>query len=120
MLDTPAYQRLLEGRAGYREFQDAKWEALSVVMWCAMAREIAHQPSQLPELAGVRCPTLVLVGEQDAPFVPDSEAMVATIPDARLAVIPEAGHSPQFENPERWLAALTGFLDELDASEAVA
>jgi pimeloyl-ACP methyl ester carboxylesterase len=28
-----------------------------------------------------------------------------------LAVIPDAGHSPQFENPDAWWAALTEFLD---------
>jgi pimeloyl-ACP methyl ester carboxylesterase len=120
VLDTPAYEQLLEGRAGYREFQDAKWEALSVVMWCAMARDLAHQPQQLPLLAGVGCPTLVIVGEQDTPFVGDSRAMAEAIPDARLVVIPDAGHSPQFENPEEWIAALAEFLDRIDAPEAVA
>ena len=37
--------------------------------------------------------------------------MAATIPGAELVVIPNAGHSPQFENPAAWLAALDGFLD---------
>jgi pimeloyl-ACP methyl ester carboxylesterase len=39
--------------------------------------------------------------------------MAATIPGASLTVIPDAGHSPQFENPQAWWAALTGFLDGL-------
>ncbi len=120
VLETPAYQQMLEGRSGYREFQDAKWEALSVVMWCAMTRDMAHQPQQLELLAGVGCPTLVIVGDQDQPFMSDSQAMAETIPDARLGVIPEAGHSPQFENPEAWIAAVTEFLDHIDTDEAVA
>jgi 3-oxoadipate enol-lactonase len=120
VLETPAYEQLLEGRAGYQEFQDAKWAALSVVMWSAMARDMARQPQQLEALASVTCPTLVIVGEQDVPFVGDCRRMAATIPDARLVVIPNAGHSPQFENPEPWIASLTGFLAELDAAEAVA
>lgn len=120
VLDTPAYELLLEGRAGYREFQDAKWEALSVVMWCAMARDMAHQPQQLDELTAVACPTLVIVGDQDTPFLSDSRRMAETIPDATLAVIPDAGHSPQFENPDSWFRALSGFLDHVDAAEAVA
>ena len=37
--------------------------------------------------------------------------MAETIPGAELAVIPDAGHSPQFENPAAWLAALEHFLD---------
>ena len=120
VLGTPAYEQLLEGRAGYREFQDAKWEDLSLAMWCAMARDMAYQPQQLALLAAVDCPTLVMVGDQDKPFIRDSRAMADTMPDARLALIPDAGHSPQFENPEAWLATLTDFLDHLDATEAVA
>jgi len=120
VLETPAYEQVLEGRAGYEEFLDAKWEAVSVVMWSAMAREMAHQPQQLDALASVACPTLVIVGDQDKPFLGDSRRMAETIPGARLAVVPKAGHSPQFENPDAWFAALSGFLDELDAAEAVA
>jgi pimeloyl-ACP methyl ester carboxylesterase len=119
-LDTPAYQQLLAERPGYREFQDAKWDALSVVMWAAMGRAIAHQPDQLADLAAVECPTLVIVGEQDAPFLDVSHAMAATIAGADLAVIPEAGHSPQFENPAAWIGALAGFLDGVDRSEPAA
>ena len=33
-------------------------------------------------------------------------------------VIPDAGHSPQFENPPVWFAALDGFLAELPAAQA--
>jgi pimeloyl-ACP methyl ester carboxylesterase len=30
-----------------------------------------------------------------------------------LSIIPDAAHSPQFENPYAWWAALTDFLDQL-------
>jgi pimeloyl-ACP methyl ester carboxylesterase len=33
-----------------------------------------------------------------------------------LVTIPNAGHSPQFENSEAWIAALTGFLSALPAA----
>jgi pimeloyl-ACP methyl ester carboxylesterase len=112
-LETPAYHRTLEQRPGYQEFQEAKWAALSVVMWATLAKEIAHQPDDLARLAGVQRPTLVLVGDQDRPFVADSRAMAEAIPCADLVVIPDAGHSPQFENPDAWAQALTGFLDQL-------
>jgi hypothetical protein len=39
--------------------------------------------------------------------------MAATVPGAELAVIPTAGHSPQFENPAAWFAALHDFLADL-------
>ncbi len=109
-LATPAYARLLAERPGYQEFNDRKWEALSAVMWAAMGREIRDQPDELAALAVVTCPTLVIVGDQDEPFFGVSHQMAATIPGAELAVIPDAGHSPQFENPAVWLGALERFL----------
>jgi len=110
-LGTPAYERILAERPGYQEFNDRKWESLSAVMWATLGREIRDQPDQLAALTGVRCPTLVLVGEQDTPFLGVSRDMVETIPAAALVVIPDAGHSPQFENPDAWLRAIEGFLD---------
>ena len=109
-LDTPAYQRTLAERPGYREFGDAKWAALSRAMWVTMSIEIRDQPDQLDELASVHCPTLVLVGVEDEPFRRVSDRMAATIPSADLVVIPDAGHSPQFENGPVWLDGLRAFL----------
>lgn len=114
-LDTPAHQRLLAQRPGYRELEARSWEALSIEMWAGSIREIAHQPDQLADLATVRCPTLVLVGDQDAAFLEPCRAMSDIIPGAQLIVIPDAGHSPQFENPEAWRAALVEFLGAFDA-----
>ncbi len=42
--------------------------------------------------------------------------MAEAIPDAQLVVIPDAGHSPQTENPDAWIAALAGFLSSLPAA----
>ena len=109
-LDTPAYQRTLAERPGYREFGDAKWAALSRAMWTTMSIEIRDQPDQLADLAGVHSPTLVIVGVEDDPFRRVSDEMAATIPAAELVVIPAAGHSPQFENGPAWLGALRAFL----------
>ncbi len=118
-LETKPYHRLLATRPGYQEFQEAKWAALSGVMWGAMAREIGRQPDQLAALAGVVCPTLVIVGAEDAPFRGPSDVMAATITGARLVVVPEAGHSPQFENPTVWFDAVAGFLQDVGTLEEV-
>jgi pimeloyl-ACP methyl ester carboxylesterase len=109
-LATPAYERLLVERPDYQEFNDRKWATLSAVMWATLAREIRDQPDELAALASVSVPTLVMVGEQDEPFVAVSRAMADTIPGAELVVIPDAGHSPQFENGSVWIAALERFL----------
>jgi pimeloyl-ACP methyl ester carboxylesterase len=121
-LETPSYLRLLRERPGYREFCEAKWEALSPVMWATLAVEIVHQDDQLAMLTTVTCPTLVVVGAEDRPFLDASRLMAATIPGAELVVVPDAGHSPQFENAPAWFAAVDGFFRRLDtraAKEAV-
>ena len=112
-LETPAYRRLLWERPGYEAFCAYKWDALSEVMWAALVRMIASQPDDLDAMAGITCPTLVIVGEQDESFVGPSQAMAATIPGARLVIVPDAGHSPQFENPPVWDAAVREFLGSL-------
>jgi pimeloyl-ACP methyl ester carboxylesterase len=79
-------------------------------MWAAVATEIVNQPDRLEKLRDVQVPALVIVGEQDAPFMGHSERMAKTLPAGRLAVIADGGHSPQFEAPDEWFAVLTDFL----------
>jgi 3-oxoadipate enol-lactonase len=112
-LMTPAFLRLLHEKPGYSEFCDAKLLASSPAMWLAMSESLLSQPDRLDRLADVDVPTLVIVGEQDTPFVAHAERMAKTIPGARLAIIPEAGHSPQFENTDAWWAALSSFLEDV-------
>ena len=113
-LETPAYKRALVERPGYRAFEDRKWADLSEIAWGAIALELAHQRDDLAALAAaVRFPMLVLVGAQDTPFVIASDAIVDAIDTAQLVVIPDAGHSPQFENPAAWIEALSQFLSSV-------
>lgn len=114
-LVTAAHARVVAERPGYEEFGVRKWFAQSPVMYERILMEIVDQPDQLAPLAAVACPALVIVGDQDEPFLRASRAMADTIPGAALVVIPDAGHSPQFENPGAWIDALSGFLAEVDA-----
>jgi pimeloyl-ACP methyl ester carboxylesterase len=114
-LDTPAYKRVLAARPGYPEFEARKWADLSEIMWATIAREIAYQTDDLPAMTTLRCPLLIVVGVQDKPLVTASQRMADAIPGSELVVIPDAGHSPQFENAAAWIAALTGFLSALPA-----
>jgi 3-oxoadipate enol-lactonase len=116
-LETPAYKRVAAERPGFAEFEARKWNGMSEIMWGTMAHELAYQADDLPALvASLRAPLLLLVGSQDKPFVTASELIAEAIPSAQLVVIPDAGHSPQFENPAAWIAALTGFLSALPAT----
>jgi len=69
------------------------------------------RPDARPGLASIGVPTLVVVGAQDALTPPsDSEAMAASIPDARLVAIPGAGHLTPMERPGAVAAALGDFF----------
>ena len=112
--DPTAHKRLVEQDPEYAEFNKAKTLACSPAMWLAMVDEMFAQPDRLEALSGLAVPTLVVVGEQDDSFRAQSERIGRTIPGARLVVIPDAAHLPQFEATERWWAALTEFLDGLE------
>ncbi|MEM9747703.1 MAG: alpha/beta fold hydrolase [Actinomycetota bacterium] len=58
------------------------------------------------------CPTLILVGADDAKFRAIGERLVGAIPRAHLAVVAGAGHSVHLERPELTLDALAAFLDD--------
>ncbi len=62
-------------------------------------------------LRGIRCPTLVLCGRQDAwSGLPQHEEMAAMVPGAALAVIDNCGHMVTMERPERVADALLDWL----------
>jgi pimeloyl-ACP methyl ester carboxylesterase len=116
VLGTPAYERLLAERAGFAEYAEWKWSRLTPAMWAALGPEIAREPDATGDVRDLACPALVMIGELDDMFYEASLALADAAPVCRLAVIPDAGHHPQFENPDAWLAALTAFLDDLAAT----
>jgi len=65
----------------------------------------------LDELGDIAAPTLVIVGADDLPTpVPRSHTIVDNIKDARLAVVPNCGHSSTIERPEAISTLLRTFL----------
>jgi 3-oxoadipate enol-lactonase len=90
---------------------DRRLRGTSGAMYAAMALALLDQDDRLSRLHDLSVPTLVLVGAQDAPFLPDSRRLAGAIPGARLEVVPDAGHSPQRENAAAWRAALDSFLE---------
>ncbi len=64
------------------------------------------------ELAAIRCPTLILTGEEDTPQPPrNSEKLAAAIRDAMLVRIPACGHSSSLEAPEAVIVAMKQFME---------
>jgi pimeloyl-ACP methyl ester carboxylesterase len=88
----------------------------------AMARALFDQSGQrevlLDRLPEVTAPTLVIWGAKDA-LLPVSQARAAVkrLPRGTLAVLPDCGHLPQVEFPERFSAVLGDWLTGLDISD---
>jgi pimeloyl-ACP methyl ester carboxylesterase len=82
----------------------------------AATRGMMKRPSSEPTLAQIKCPTLVMVGEQDGLTPPaESQRMAGAIAGGRLVTIPGAGHLSNLEAPQAFNQALTGFLSSLPA-----
>lgn len=70
------------------------------------------RPDSTSLLPSVRCPTLILVGDEDIVTPPAlSVDMQRAIGGAELTVIPRAGHLSSIEQPEAFNAALARFLE---------
>lgn len=108
-------ERVRNERPGYIEFGVRKLLSSSPAMYASMAQRMATVDDRLDALSGLDLPTLVVVGAEDDEFLAPSRALADAIPGARLEVIDDAAHSPQFENPDRWWKVVNRFLDEVRA-----
>lgn len=110
-------RRLYAERPGYGASVEAKVRATSPVMARAMMAELTRGADRLPELRSLDLPVSVIAGEHDMPgFVVAAKAMADAIPGAKLAILAGAAHSPQFETPDVWWAAVTDFLNGVSAA----
>jgi proline iminopeptidase len=67
----------------------------------------------LPGLASVRCPTLVMGGEDDpVTTIDDMADIAAALPPhlVRFERIPDCGHGPFFDRPEHTLKIIREFI----------
>jgi pimeloyl-ACP methyl ester carboxylesterase len=77
----------------------------------ALVSPLGQREVLVDHLPSLKMPTLVVWGARDRVF-PESQAReaVARLPEGSLALIPDCGHMPHVECPERFLAALGGFI----------
>jgi pimeloyl-ACP methyl ester carboxylesterase len=75
--------------------------------FAAQIRALLARPDAGGLLGAIRCPTLVLCGEQDG-WSPAGRhvAMAEQISGARLVLVPECGHMSTLERPEAVTRAL--------------
>ena len=81
-----------------------------------MTRKVVgrHDSWVIENLAEIKVPTLVLLGETDTRFLQVSEYMSKAIPGAQYVIILEAGHGANLDNAEVFNKAVTDFLRKLN------
>ena len=72
-------------------------------------------PPLLDRLARVDAPMLVIAGALDETGRERAETVAAALPDARLAIVPGAGHTPHLERPAAFRRLVDAFLDAAPA-----
>jgi pimeloyl-ACP methyl ester carboxylesterase len=78
------------------------------------ARLFAGRNRAPEELANVACPILFISGDEDVVMPPFAgDAIAAVVPGARVAHIPDAGHSGYFERPAVFNRLLEEFFADL-------
>jgi pimeloyl-ACP methyl ester carboxylesterase len=104
---------VLAGRS--REMREAMGQHASAQGLAHSARGMLAQDGSevIDGLGTIKVPTLVIVGDQDTPFLAPCEYMAKKIPGARLEVIPGAGHSSNLDQPVIFNRVLGDFLASL-------
>ena len=69
-----------------------------------------HDARVMNSLPHINVPALVLVGENDTPFLKATDYMASKIPGARKVVIANAGHASNIDQPQAFNAAVIDFL----------
>lgn len=57
------------------------------------------------------CPVLAIAGEKDGAMPDAMTRHFGALPDAQIATIPDAGHLPNFQNPDAFNRVLMAFLE---------
>jgi len=72
----------------------------------------------IPQLANIRVPTLVIVGDHEAPFIAAvADTLAQRIPGAKKVVIPNAGHGAHFAQPASFNSALMDFIFDVERNK---
>jgi len=99
--------------AALRRACDLMAEETGAQAFIRQQNAIIGRPDSRPSLAAIRCPAMILVGEQDAVTpLERSQEMAAAIPGARLVVVPECGHMCVLEQPARLVQEMVRWLGE--------
>ena len=94
---------------GPRPPDAAQWSPHGLAL-AARGMLTQHDARVIESLPSIDVPALVLVGADDKPFLGAAEYVAAKIPQARLVVIPKAGHMASADQPELFNRHVLAFL----------
>ena len=92
------------------ERMERKFNRMDPEAFGALAEGLETYASLIERLPEISCPTLVMVGELDAGLRASADVLALSIEGADLVVIEGAGHSPQEDRPDAWIAAVEAHL----------
>jgi pimeloyl-ACP methyl ester carboxylesterase len=97
--------------AGLRQLVHDMGDDVGVEGFIRQQSAVMSRPDSRPTLAWIKCPTLVLTGDEDH-TIPNSLSveMADGIPGAKLVILPDCGHLPQPEQPKATADALVEWL----------
>lgn len=98
-----------EGQEDLRQLIAERWAKNSVRDYVKSVNAIAGW-SVFESLPGIKCPVLVIASEFDYSSIEEKQRYVEKLPNARLAVIPEARHAVSAEKPEVLNELMFNFL----------
>jgi pimeloyl-ACP methyl ester carboxylesterase len=109
--DLPPLPRPPHLPAARAEEEKRRLARMSVDGFIGGWNALSSWPGTKERAAAIRVPTLVIYGELDAGLLKGAQWLAETIPGAVRAEIPEAGHSPQYERPDLFNAALRAHVE---------
>ncbi len=90
-----------------------KYDQMDPEAFVGLSEELTKHASVLAQLSAIHCPTTVLYGALDDVFREPARALSRAIPAAALIEVPNAAHSPHYENVDFWQSAVQDHLDRL-------
>jgi pimeloyl-ACP methyl ester carboxylesterase len=97
------------------ELVEAYWERVRIEGVATAFRGLTRptdEPRELPDLAKLDLPVLVVWGAEDELTLPeDGRAAAEMLPDAQFHLLEGVGHIPPEESPRRLVELMAGFLE---------
>jgi pimeloyl-ACP methyl ester carboxylesterase len=101
-----------------RAYEKKRLAAMSVHGLAGAWNALNTWPGTRERAHAIATPTMVIYGELDLMVKDGMEFLARTIPGAHKVVVEGAAHSPQFERPEVFNAALRRHIERWDAAVA--